>query len=190
MKHAFLWVGVVNKLSLIAESVVEIRINKQTLQGHKSEQHNIRAPTDMPRMATNCNDIIGSIRVPPLPSACLPRDTTRWAICGWPIHYLVSISRGMVGYRPTTTIIKLRRFTGSHKANMRSVQFKYLLKVPLWTVLNRHKRGLPPWSLEYPQTTPRSFHLKLLHFPLFAPLSLKFKTSSNSLSLSILLPLV
>jgi hypothetical protein len=39
-------------------------------------------------MATFHNDIVGSIRVPPLPNARLPRDITRWAIRGWPVHYL------------------------------------------------------------------------------------------------------
>jgi hypothetical protein len=38
-------------------------------------------------MATFRNDIVGSIRVPPRPSARLPRDTTLYAIRGWPVHY-------------------------------------------------------------------------------------------------------
>jgi hypothetical protein len=58
-----------------------------TNQGYKYDQHGIRVPTNWPRMTTFNNDIVGSIRVPPLPSAHLPHDTTRWAICGWPIHY-------------------------------------------------------------------------------------------------------
>jgi hypothetical protein len=167
---------------------MEIRINKQTLQGDKPDQQDIRAPTDMPRMTTFRNSIIGSIQVPPIHSACLPFDTTRWGIHGWFVHYIMNIYRWMVGYRPTTTIVKPRWFTGSHKASMRSVQFKYLLKVPLWTIINRRMWGLPPWSLEYLQTTPRPSHPKILQFPLFAPHGLKFKTSSNSLSISILLP--
>jgi hypothetical protein len=69
--------GVVNKLSLISESVMEIWINNQTLQGYKPDQHDIRMPADRPRMATFRNDIVGLIQVPPLPSACLSHDTTR-----------------------------------------------------------------------------------------------------------------
>jgi hypothetical protein len=42
---------------------------------------------DKPRMATFHNDIVGSIRVPPLPSARLPHDTTCWAIRGWLVYY-------------------------------------------------------------------------------------------------------
>jgi hypothetical protein len=38
-------------------------------------------------MATFRNDIVGSIWVPLLPSARLPRDTIHWAIHGWPVHY-------------------------------------------------------------------------------------------------------
>jgi hypothetical protein len=102
----------------------------------------------------------------------------------------VNISKGMVGYRPTTKIIKLCRFTGNHKMSMRSVQFKYLLKVPLWMVLNQQRWGLQPWSLEYPQTTPRPFHPKILHFPLVVPSGLKITSSSKPLSISILIPLV
>jgi hypothetical protein len=33
----------------------------------------------------------------------------------------LNIARGMVGYRPTTTIIELRQFTGPHKSSMQSV---------------------------------------------------------------------
>jgi hypothetical protein len=71
----FLRVGAVKKLSLISESVTEIRINKQSCRGGP-DQHDIHAPTDRSHMTTFHNDIIGSIQVPPLPSAHLPRDTT------------------------------------------------------------------------------------------------------------------
>jgi hypothetical protein len=47
-----------------------------TLQGYKLDQHDIRAPADRPHIATFHNDTVGSIWVPPLPSARLPRDTT------------------------------------------------------------------------------------------------------------------
>jgi hypothetical protein len=105
---------------------------------------------------------------------------------GGPYTIPVYIYRGMVEYRPTTTIIKLCRFTGSHKVNIWYVQFKCSLKVPLRTVLNRHRWGLPPWSLEYPQTTPQPSHLKILHFSLVASPDLKFKSLSNLYQFSIL----
>jgi hypothetical protein len=43
-------------------------------------------------------------------------------------------------------------------------------------VLNQHMQGLPPWSSKYPYITPHPSHPKMLHFPLVAPPSLKFKT--------------
>jgi hypothetical protein len=76
-------VGAVNKLSLISECHGDPN-QQTTLQGDKPEQHDIHALTDMPRIASFRNDIIGSIRVQPLPSARLPHDTTHWAIRGWP----------------------------------------------------------------------------------------------------------
>jgi hypothetical protein len=145
----------VNKLSLISESVTEVQINIQPCRG-KFDQHDIRTPTDRPHMATFHNDIIGSVQVPPLPIACLPLDTTHWAIRGWP-PYTVNISRGMVWYHLTTTTIKLRRLTRSHIASMRSLR----------TVLNRHRQGLPPWNVEYPQPSPRPSYPKILYFPPF-----------------------
>jgi hypothetical protein len=105
---------------------------------------------------------------------------------GGPYTVLLNISSGMVGYCPTTTIIEQRQFIGSHKASMQSIQFKYLLKVPLQTVLSRHRRGLPPWGLEYPQSTPQGSHPKILHFLLVSPPSLKFKSSSKTLPISFL----
>jgi hypothetical protein len=102
------------------------------------------------------------------------------SVCG-PYTIPVNISTGMVGYHPTTIMIELRRFTGSHKASKWSVQLKCSFKVPLWTVLNQHRQELPPWSSKYPQTTPRPSYPKILHFPLVTQSGLKFKSSSNSL---------
>ena len=70
-------------------------------------------------MATFHNDRVGPIRVPPLPSARLPRDTTLWAIRGWPVHYPgIHHCRNGEGssdlYSDRTT-----RLTGPHKSSMR-----------------------------------------------------------------------
>jgi hypothetical protein len=35
-------------------------------------------------------------------------------------------------------------------------------------ILNRHRQGLPPWSLEYPHPSPRPSHPMILSFPLLA----------------------
>jgi hypothetical protein len=64
----------------------KIRINIQPYRG-ESGQHDIRAPSDKPRMIIFCNDIVGSTWVPPLSSARLPHNTSHWTIWGCPIHY-------------------------------------------------------------------------------------------------------
>jgi hypothetical protein len=47
---------------------------------------------------------------------------------GGPYNIPLNISRGMAGYRSTTTIIELRRFTGPHKFSMQSVQNQVLIQ--------------------------------------------------------------
>jgi hypothetical protein len=47
---------------------------------------------------------------------------------GGPYSIPVNISRGKVGYRPTTTIIKLHRFTRPHKSSMRSIHNQMLVQ--------------------------------------------------------------
>jgi hypothetical protein len=138
-------------------------------------------------MATFRNNIIGSIRVPPLSSACLHTIPHTRLSVGGPYTISVNISRGMVGYRPTTIVIELCRFTGSHKASMCSLQFKYSLRVPLLMVLNRHRKGLPPWSLEYPHPSPLPSHPMILCFIVAPPgikLNYQNKTPNKNLSKS------
>jgi hypothetical protein len=93
---------------------------QSTLQENKPDKHDICVPADRPRIATFHNNTIWSIWVSHLPSARLSRDTTYWVIDG-PYTISMLISREMVEYHPTTTIIKLRRFTGPHKFVMQSV---------------------------------------------------------------------
>jgi hypothetical protein len=125
-------------------------------------------------MSTFHNDTIGSVQVSPLPSSRLPRNTTLSTICGWLMHYPKNvITRGMVRYRPTTTTIKLRRFTGSHIPACGQYCSILAQRGQNGAVLNQHKRGLPPWSLEYPHPSPRPSHLMILHFPLIVPSGLK-----------------
>jgi hypothetical protein len=159
---------------------VSRRFESITNPGYKLDQHDIRVPTNKPCITTFRNDIVGSIRVPPRPSACHPRDTTRWAIYGWPVYYSdAHISRGMMCYHPTNTIIKLRRFTGPHKSSMRSVHNQMLVQgFTMNGHLNRHKQWLSPERLEYPHTTPCPSHPMILHFSLVVSLGLKFKHHS------------
>jgi hypothetical protein len=95
-------------------------------------------------MTTFHNDTRWSVRVSQLPSARLLRDTAPGAIRGWPVHYPNLITRGMVMYRPTTMIIVLRQFTGSH---IPACGQYYLILAQLGqndAILNQHSRGLPP----------------------------------------------
>jgi hypothetical protein len=165
-------------------------INNHRIVGKPDQHYDILMPTDRRHMAIFHNNIIGSIRVSRLTSACfhvIPH--TILSVCG-PYTIPVNISKGMVWYRPTTTIIKLYRFTKSHEAIMRSVQFKYLPKVPLRTVLNQHRQWLPLWRLKYPPHSPRPFHSKILRFQLVATSVLKLNHQQNLYQKSFLIPLV
>jgi hypothetical protein len=88
------------------------------------------------------------------------------------------ISREMVGYHSTTTIIELRRFTGAYKSGMRSVHNQMLIQGFTTNDPQSTQAGLPPWSLEYPHTTPRPSYSMILHFHLVAMLGLKCKHHS------------
>jgi hypothetical protein len=120
-------------------------------------------------MTTFRNDTVGPIRVPPHPNERLPHNTTCWAICGWPVHYHNA-------YHPTTTIIELCRFTGHHNSGMRSIHNQMLVHGSTTNGPQMTQERLPPWSFEYPRTTPHPSHMMILHFPLVAPPTLKFKS--------------
>jgi hypothetical protein len=107
-----------------------------------------------------------------------------------PYTILMLISRGMVGYHPTTIINKLCRFTGPHKSGMWPVHNQMLVQGCTMNGLQSTKVGLPSWSLEYPHSSPRPSHPMILPFPLVAPPSLKFKSTFQSFQfLAILIPL-
>jgi hypothetical protein len=92
---------------------------------------------------------------------------------------LVYISRGMVGYRPTTTIIKLCQST--LRDNMWLVLFNYLLNGS--TTIRSSidiSGGLPPCNLEYTHPSPQPSYLMLICFPLVAPPGLKLNLLYNS----------
>jgi hypothetical protein len=94
---------------------------------------------------------------------------------GDPYTIPVLISRGMLGYRPTNTIIELRQFIRPHKFDMRSVHNQMLIQGSTTNCHQSTQVGLPPWSLKYPHITPRPSHLMILHFPLVALPGFKFK---------------
>jgi hypothetical protein len=79
-------------------------------------------------MTTFYNDIIESIQVTPLPSALPPRVSHAGLSVGDPYTISILISRGMVGFHPTTTIIEVHWDTRPHKSSMRSVHNQMLIQ--------------------------------------------------------------
>jgi hypothetical protein len=120
MKHAFLRVGTVNKLSLISKTIAEIRIKNQLCKG-----------IYLTNMIYACPRTYHVWQ----PFAIISQDQSGSHLSLVHVFHMIpytglsmaslytiplNISSGMVGYRPTTTIIKLCRYTGPHKSSMRS----------------------------------------------------------------------
>jgi hypothetical protein len=134
-------VGVVNKLSLISETVIEIWINNQPCRG-----------------INLTNTTYGSTRTghvwQPFATTSYGRFVSHLSLVhifhvipyarlsvGGPYTIPMLISRGMVGYCPTTTIIELRWFTGPHKSIMRSVHNQMLIQESTTNGPQWHRRG-------------------------------------------------
>jgi hypothetical protein len=172
----------VNKLSLISKSVAEIQINNQPCRGINLTNTTYTRPR------------IGHVWQPFTTILYGRFGSHLYLVHVFHVipHYRLSvggsytiplnISRGMVEYRLTVIIIELRQFTGPHKSSMWSVHNQMLAQGSSMNGPQSTQAGLPPWSPKYPHTTPRPSHLKMLCFPLVAPLGLKFKSSFHSLS--------
>jgi hypothetical protein len=102
----------------------------------------------------------------------------------------VFISRGMMGIiQPLQSLSYVDLLDPINSACGQYI-IKCSFKGPLRTVLNRHKRGLPLWSLAYPRPSARPFHLMILCVSLVASSGLKFKHQSILYQiLTILIPL-
>jgi hypothetical protein len=62
------------------------------------------------------------------------------------------------------------KFVGPHKSRMRQYTTQCLLQQGTTdAVLNRQRRGLPPWSFESDIRPLSTFPSSILHFPLDAP---------------------
>jgi hypothetical protein len=97
---------------------------------------------------------------------------------GGPYTIPMLISKGMVGYRPTTTIIDLCRFTGPHKSGMQSVHNQMLIQGSTTNGPQSIEVEATTLELEYPHTTPHCSYPIILPFPLVTPPHLKFKSTS------------
>jgi hypothetical protein len=118
----------VNKLSLISESVVKIQINNQPCRGinltNTTYAHprtgNVWQPFTMIPYGRSGSHLSLVHDFHMIPHAGLS--------VGSPYTIPMLISRGMVGYRPTTTTIELRRFTRPHKSGMQLVHNQMLVQ--------------------------------------------------------------
>jgi hypothetical protein len=93
----------------------------------------------------------------------------------------MNISRGMVEYRQTTTIIELRQFTGPHKSSMRSVHNQMFLQGSTTNDPPSTQAGAT--TLELRISTYHSLSFPSKDAPLSPSCSpgLKFKSSFHSL---------
>jgi hypothetical protein len=71
-------------------------------------------------------------------------------ITGWPVHYPDIQHYKDVSVSSNTTIINATKFTQPHKFSMCQYCSMLSHQDPNDAVLNRHRWGLPPWSLECP----------------------------------------
>jgi hypothetical protein len=77
------------------------------------------------------------------------------------------------GVSSNSAIIDATKFARPHKSHMRQYTTQCLLQQGTTdAVLNRHRRGLPPWSSESNIRPLSSFPSSIPHFPLVAPLGL------------------
>jgi hypothetical protein len=71
--------------------------------------------------------------------------------------------------------VEATKFMGPHKSRMCQYTTQCLLQQgTIDAVLNRHRRGLPPWSSESNIRPFSTFPSSILHFPLVAPPDLNY----------------
>jgi hypothetical protein len=79
------------------------------------------------------------------------------------------------GVSSNSATVDATKFAGPHKSHMRQYITQCLLQQGTTdAVLNRHRRGLPPWSSESDIRPLSSYPSSIPHFPLVAPPSLTF----------------
>jgi hypothetical protein len=156
--------------SPISEGVVEIRINSH-LAREIIWQHDTREPHryhEWPPLALTIKESSQAHRTLVLSSTWKPHRVVR----GWPEHY-PNVIREVQWVSSSSATVEATKFVGPHKSHMRQYTTQCLLQQGTPdAVLNRHRRGLPPWSSEYDIRPLSSFPSSIPHFPLVAPPSL------------------
>jgi hypothetical protein len=131
MEFTLLRLDTVTKSSPISEGVTEIWINIHLARENKATWHmwGLLDPTKRPQFATMIKE---SGRVSLFSSACLPRDTTHWAIRGCPVHYfgIHHCRRGEVSSNSST--FKGTKFAGPNKFRMRQYIINACYTGPNW----------------------------------------------------------
>jgi hypothetical protein len=118
----------VNKLSFISESVTEIQINNQPYRGINLTNRTYVCPW-IGHVWQHFAMISYGRSGSHLSLVHIFHAITYFGLSvGGPYTISVLISKGMVGYRPTTTIIELHRFAGPHKSSIWLVHNQILVQ--------------------------------------------------------------
>jgi hypothetical protein len=126
--------------------IAEIQINSQPCKGINLITQHTRARR-APRVATVHDTVKESGRVLPRPSAvfhAFASTDTPWVAWHYPIYYPLG---GKVSSNSATH--EATYFVGPHKIPYAPVHNSNLLIGARRSILNRHRRGLPPWSSQF-----------------------------------------
>jgi hypothetical protein len=175
MKLIILCLNTVNKTSPMSKGVMEIRINSQPCKGINLTTRHTQAQGhhEWQQFITWSTSRVGSYLTLVPFSTCMPRRTH----CGWPEHYPIIHPWSEIRYHLThwhTMLLSL----GFHMSRMRQYIQVLVQQGSTDTGLNRHRRGLPPWSSEFMIQITLSI---LIQYSLF---------SSNCLTRSPIMPII
>jgi hypothetical protein len=154
-----------DKRSLISESVMMIQIGVH-LAREEPNRHIIHVAPGVSRM-TNTRKVPTKSNLGPcsrdevLASSDSLARPSSWA-ASFSLQQTTSKQGGMIWQ----TSYWATRFTWPHKPNMQSLQIEACHRGQNDVVLNRYRRGLPPWNSHDPIPT---LPFRVIHFPLFDP---------------------
>jgi hypothetical protein len=153
--------------SPISESVTEIRINSH-LAREITWQHDTREPHsyhEWPPFALTIKESSWAHHTLVLSYMWKPHRVVRGGSNTIPMS-----SMKYSGVSSNSVTVEDTKFAGPHKSCMRQYTTQCLLQQGTTDVIiNRHRRGLPPWSSESDIRPLSSFPSSIPHFPLVAP---------------------
>jgi hypothetical protein len=167
MKLIILRLEAVNKPSPMSKGVMEIQINSQPCKGINLITRHTQARR-APRVAT-VHDVTKKLgRVLPRPSVVFHAYAsvdTPWVARA--LSHCTPVKQGKVSSNSSTH--KGTQFEDSICPVCVSTFQMLVHSDPTDAGLNRHRRGLPPWSSEFQIRSLPSFPSSILHFLLIAP---------------------